>query len=312
MLWIFAALGGYFSLGLSQILDKFLLAENRIPQPAVYAFYVALFSAFGLVFSIFGVSVLPPLYLSIFIAAGIIFAYSFLAFYYAVRDYDVARVAPLQGLATTLTVIGFAFLLPEFFGEPTLSWQLIVALGLLVFGGFFIAADLPFTQRDHIPVSVFLSGFLLGVYFLLLKVGYQQTGFVTGVIWSRVGAFLGAFTFLLFPVFRKQILARKKPSPQKNKHNIKLMALFVFNKTTAGVGSFLIIYAISLGSTSLVQSFNGMQYVFILLLMIPFARAFPQSFPHHFTRQDWLQKIIALICIALGFYFLSQAGLILK
>ena len=206
MLWILAALGGYFALGLSQILDKFLLAENRIPQPAVYAFYVALFSAFGLVFSVFGMSVLPPLYLGIFIAAGILFAYSFLAFYYAVRDYDVARVAPLQGLATTLTVIGFSFLLPEFFGEPMLSWQLIVALLLLIFGGFFIAADLPFTQHDHIPVSVFLSGFLLGVYFLLLKVGYQETGFVNGVVWSRAGAFFGAFTFLLFPVFRKQIL----------------------------------------------------------------------------------------------------------
>jgi hypothetical protein len=134
------------------------------------------------------------------------------------------------------------------------------------------------------------------------------------VVWSRVGAFLGAFTFLFFPVFRKQILVHQtqvKPH-QGKKRNIRLLALFVFNKATAGAGSFLIIYAISLGSTSLVQALSGMQYVFILLLMVPFVRVFPHSFPHQLDARDWTQKIVVMGAIVIGFYFLSQAGLILK
>lgn len=314
MIWIGAALLGYFCLALSQILDKFLLTEERIPKPATYAFYVSLFSAFSFVFSVFGLKILPFSQMLLFFTAGLLFTYSLLTFYYAVRDYDVARVAPLQGLFTTLTVITFAFLFPEFFGEPIFQWQLLWALILFIIGGLLISYDLPFTKADHLPISVILSGFLMGVYLLFLKVGYAQADFVNGLVWSRAGAFLGAFTLLLFPVFRRQIFTHQKKTAknQGQKKNLSTLALFVFNKTTAGIATFLIIYAVSIGSTSLVQALSGMQYVFLLLLVIPFIKLYPGLFPDRLSVSDWLQKIIALILIALGFYFLSVSGIIIK
>jgi drug/metabolite transporter (DMT)-like permease len=314
MLWIGAALLGYFFLAFSQLLDKFLLTEERIPKPAVYAFYVSLFSAFSFVFGIFGVEILPAREMITFLVAGVLFTYSLLAFYYAVKDYSIARVAPLQGLFVTLTVVVFSFLLPEFFGEPVFHIQLLWALGLFIVGGVLISYDLPFRQNDHLPVSVLLSGFLMGVYLLLLKAGYSQADFVNGLVWSRVGAFAAAFSILLFPVFRHQIFAHeKKHKPhQGKKKNLKLLAVFVFNKTTAGVASLLILYAVSLGSTSLVQALNGMQYVFLLFLTIPFAKAFPEIFHEKLSWSDWAQKIGALFLIVLGFYFLSVSGVVIK
>jgi drug/metabolite transporter (DMT)-like permease len=314
MIWIGAGLLGYFCLAVSQILDKFLLTEKHIPKPATYAFYVSLFSAFSFVFSIFGLRILPLSQLLLFFTSGLLFTYFLVTFYYAIRDYDIARVAPLQGLFTTLTVVAFAFLLPEFFGEPLFHWQLVWALGLFIVGGLLISYDLPFTKADHLPVSVILSGFILGVSLLLLKVGYTQTDFINGLVWSRAGSFLGAFSLLLFPVFRSQIFTHQKETIQHQgkKKNIATLSLFVFNKTTAGTASFLILYAISLGSTTFVQALNGMQYVFLLFLLIPFSRKFPKMFQENLSWSDWLQKVIAIILIAFGFYFLAVSGIIIK
>lgn len=314
MIWIGAALLGYFFLAFSQLLDKFLLTKGRIPEPATYAFYVSLFSAFSFAFSVFGLKILPAPQMILFFVAGLIFTYSLLMFYYAVRDYDVARVAPLQGLFTTLTVIAFSFLLPEFFSETHFHWTLLWALGLFIVGGLLISYDLPFKKTDHLPVSVILSGFLMGVYLLLLKVGYAQADFVNGLVWSRAGAFLGAFSLLLFPIFRHQIFyhQKKKAAVVNKKKNFVTLGLFIFNKTTAGVASLLIIYAISLGSTSFIQALNGMQYVFLFLLIIPFQKFFPKIFTERLSWSDWAQKIAALVLIVFGFYFLSLSGIIIK
>lgn len=314
MIWIGAALLGYFCLALSQILDKFLLTKERIPEPAVYAFYVCLFSSFTFVFSVFGLQVLPLSQMVLYFGAGLIFTYSLLLFYYAVRDSDIARVAPLHGLFVTGTVVIFSFFLPEFFGETLLNWQLLAALAVFIVGGFLISYDLPLRKSDHLPATVVLSGFLLGLHLLLLKIGYQQTDFVNGLVWSRAGAFLGAFTLLLFPLFRAQLRKHQEDTRkhQGKKKNLRTLALFVFNKSTAGTASVLLLYAIALGSPSLVQALNGMQFVFLLLLAIPFAKAYPKSFQEHLSWSDWAQKIFALILIALGFYFLSVSGIVIK
>lgn len=314
MVWIGATLLGYFFLAFSQILDKFLLTKERIPEPAVYAFYVSLFSAFSFVFSGFGLKILPFSQMLLFGLSGVIFTYSLLTFYYAVRQYDIARIAPLHGLFVTGTVVLCAFLLPEIFGEPHLSWELFLSLFLFVGGGFLISYDLPLRKSDHLPWVVVLSGFLLGAHLLLLKIGYQHTDFVNGLVWSRAGSFAGAFSLLLFPVLRHQIFKhQKKTAPHRGKKkNLGVLGLFVFNKTMAGTASLLLVFAISAGSTSFVQALNGMQFVFLLLLVIPFAQLYPKIFPEHLSVSDWLQKLLALILIGFGFYFLSISGMVIQ
>lgn len=314
MIWIGAALLGYFLLALSQILDKFLLTKGRIPEPAVYAFYVCLFSSFSFLFSVFGLQLLPASQLALYLGAGLLFTYSLLFFYYAVRDHNIDRIVPLQGLFVIATVTFFSFLLPEFFGESIVNWQLGGAVLLFVIGGFLISYDLPLRKSDHLPVTVILSGFLMGLHFLLLKIGYQQTDFVNGLVWSRAGAFIGAFSLLLFPLYRSQLKKHQQDTRkhQGKKKNLSTLFLFVFNKTTAGIASLLLLYAISLGSNSLVQALNGMQFVFLLLLVIPFVKVYPKLFREKLSWSDWLQKIGALTLIVLGFYFLSVSGIIIQ
>jgi len=308
MTWISFAILGYFCNAVSQLLDKVILTEKHIPKPAVYAFYVSLFSLFSLFFAPFGLQIIPAYYLLLFLLSGVFFIVGLLAFYYAVKAGNVARIAPLVGLVTSLTVLFAGGLFPSVFGEIVFSTQVFIALVLLVIGGILISYDLPFQKSDRLPLAAVIAGFLLGISLLLLKYGYTQIDFINGLVWSRLGMVLAGVSLLLIPMYRHQILVHHEPTKVKSKQNVFTLLLFVVNKSCAGIASFLILYATHLGSVSFVQALNGTQYVFLLILAIPLSLRFPHIFGEHLSVWDWAQKAFALMLIGLGFWFMALSG----
>lgn len=311
MTWISFAILGYFCNALTQLLDKLILTEKHIPKPVVYAFYVSLFSLFSLFFAPFGFSFIEPFFLGIFLFSGVLFVLGLLAFYTAVKDGSVARIAPIVGLMTSITVLVAGGLFPSVFGEVVFTKQLVLALVLFVVGGLLISYDLPLKKDDKLSFSALLAGVLLGGSLLLLKFGYQEIDFINGLVWSRLGMVLTGLSFLLVPVYRKQIWVHHDKDKMKSKQNLGTLALFVGNKTLAGIASLLIVYATALGSVSFVQALNGMQYVFLLLLSIPLTFRYPHIFGEHLSPWDWAQKILALILIFIGFWITGLSGLVI-
>jgi uncharacterized membrane protein len=318
MLWILPAVIGYFCLGFSQLLDKFLLSGRRIPAPAVYAFYVALFSLFSLFFSPFGFGAAPLPLVLLFLLAGFLYTYGLLAFYYAVRDYELSRIAPLQGLVISVTVILIGLSFPELFGEFQAATGVFLSLALFVLGGILVSYDLPFRKGDHLPVSVFLSGVATGLYILILKFGYTELSFVNGLVWSRLGIFAGGLSLLVVPVFRRQIFSRRPRALEApkarvlTKHRALTITLFLVNKVVAGSGTFLLLYAIARGSASYVQALNGVQYVFLMLLTLVVAHVFPKIYEERLSFWDWAQKIAAVFIIAAAFLVAARSGVLLS
>jgi uncharacterized membrane protein len=308
MSWISFAILGYFCNAVSQLLDKVILTEKHIPKPAVYAFYVSLFSLFSLFFAPFGFSLIPVFYLGVFLLSGAVFILGLLLFYYAVKAGNVARIAPLVGLTTTITVIVAGGFFPSYFGEVEFTKEILLALIFFVLGGALISYDLPLRKTDRFPFTALLAGFLLGVSLLLLKFGYTEIEFINGLVWSRLGMVAAGLTLLLIPVYRRQIFVHHKPDKAKKKQNLKTLLLFVTNKSCAGVASFLILYATALGSVSFVQALNGIQYVFLMFLVIPMSVRYPHIFDEHLSFWDWTQKVFALVLIALGFWFAGFGG----
>jgi drug/metabolite transporter (DMT)-like permease len=308
MTWISFAILGYFCNAVSQLLDKVILTEKHIPKPAVYAFYVSLFSLFSLFFAPFGFSLIPAFFLILFLFSGVFFIVGLLAFYYAVKAGNIARIAPLVGLVTSLTVLLAGGLFPSLFGEVVFSGQVFLALGMLIIGGVLISYDLPLRKTDRLPLTAIIAGFLLGLSLLFLKYGYTEIDFINGLVWSRLGMVLAGLSLLLIPIYRKQILVHHEPAKMKSSQNIGTLALFVVNKSCAGVASFLILYATNLGSVSFVQALNGTQYVFLLILAIPLSLRFPHIFGEHLSFWDWAQKGFALVLIGLGFWFMGLSG----
>jgi len=306
MAFIFTALLGYFFNAVASIFDKYLLADH-IKAPAVYAFYVALLSLFALFFIPFGFHFFGWQGVVTSFFSGVLFLYSLIALYTAFKDNEVSRVAPLVGTVTSVTAFVYAFLVGY-------SLEKIVFLSLLflILGGFLIAFDLPLKKNEHIPfLPVVLAGVGIGISFLLLKQGYVENNFVTGLVWSRLGIFFGGISLLFSPILRRQIFDHSRETKSQPGKVQKTSILFLLSKTSAGLGSFCIVYAVSLGSVSFVQALSGMQYVFLLCLAIPLSLRFPKVFDEKLSFSDWVQKIGAIVLIGIGLWLATQSGVTL-
>jgi len=303
--WFSIAISGYFLMALVAILDKYLL-HSRISKPAVYAFYVSMFSLFVLFFIPFGFS-FPGLAISLqAIVSGIFFIYSLVFLYKAVQKNEISRVAPLVGVIIPLISIIYAFF---FLGENLGSIGMLAIL-LLIVGGFLISFDLPIYSLklfNGFRYSV-LAGILQAISLGMLKGVFENTDFINGFIWNRIGFFLAGTSLLLFPLFRKQI---KKSFDQKESTRKKVATTGIFftaNKIMAGMGSFLITLAISKGSVSAVNAVGSIQFVFVLGLVSIFSIWHHNIYQEKLKLNDWVQKFLAILLIAIGLWFFSKSS----
>jgi len=307
MYWALIALLGYFFNAVAALFDKYLLSE-RIQAPAVYAFFVALFSLFALCFVPFGFEFPHVREGGILIVSGMLFVYGLVAFYQAIKQNEISRVAPLLG--AVISVVAFlALLSPGAFHETHFGISYLLALILLIGGGLLLSFDLPLRRGEHFSKKVLLAGFLMGLSFIFLKEGFTGGNFVTGIVWSRLGMFLGGISLFLIPVFRRQIVDQFSHFSLKPKRATSTTFLFIVNKICAGVGAMLVAYATYLGSLTFVQALSGLQYVFVLLLAFPLAWYFPNIYGERLKFWDWFQKAIAILLIAVGLWMATTSGI---
>lgn len=71
----------------------------------------------------------------------------------------------------------------------------------------------------------------------------------------------------------------------------------------------LLAYATFLGSVSFVQALSGMQYVFILIMMIPLSFRYSHIFGERLLFWDWAQKVAAVVIIGLGLWLAAVSGI---
>lgn len=307
MSWILVALLGYFFMAVAAIFDKYLLA-GRIKSPAVYAFFVSLFSLFVLPAAFFGLRFAGWYITGILFLSGMIFLYGLVALYTAVKGNEISRISPLAGTVVSLVAISAGFF-PGTFSDTAFSMVHLLALGLLIGGGLLVSFDLPLRKRDHLSFSVIIAGVAMGVSLLLLKYGYTQANFVSGLIWSRLGMFFGGVSLLLIPIYREQILGEIHHFSTPSRTAMHTGSVFVLNKVCAGTGTFLIIYATYLGPISFVQALSGMQYAFLFLLALPLSFHYPKIFGEKLYFWDWFQKVVAIIIIGIGLWIFAMSGI---
>jgi hypothetical protein len=155
---------------------------------------------------------------------------------------------------------------------------------------------------------VLVAGVLMALSLLLLKYGYADANFVSGLVWSRLGIFVAGLSLLAPPVFRRQILEASGHFSTTPSASLSTGSIFVVNKVCAGAASFLIAYAIKLGPVAFVQALSGMQYVFLLMLALPLSLRYPRVFDEKLLFWDWFQKACAILCIGLGLWLAASSG----
>ncbi len=304
MNWLLIAIFAHFITALVFVTDKFLLSRTAL-RSSPYAFYVGILSGLLSLFLIpFGFSSIPFGQILFSFVAGISFVLAILFFYESVRMGEVSRIVPIVGGAMPI----FTFALTYFFLGERLNFNQLIAFSLLILGGIIITWPrkyiklLPGERKPSLAKRLpkaLLAAFLFAASYVLTKFVFTEQSFINGFIWIRLGGILGAFLLLIVPSVRQAIF--------KTSRSIKLKTggLIVFNKLLSASAFLILNYAIYLGSVTLVNSLQGVQYLFLLVIALVLSKKFPYILREQIGQGIILKRAVAILFICFGLGILA-------
>jgi len=294
-MWIFIVTIGYLLNGASSVINKSLLNKD-IPNPAVYTFYITFLGLAVFLLAPFGFSWIGLNMFLVSALAGILFTLGLLFMFIALVKDEVSRVTPLIGGLQPIFVFALAF----FLLDERLLFNQILAFALILIGGIFITIQSGKSTKSRAKMfwlSV-LSSFLFAASFVLTKYVFNNVDFISGFIWIRIGSFIAASTFLLSKnqrtaIFHNTVNAKKG-----------VTIAFILGQGAGALSFVMINWAISMGSVTLVNALQGLQYVFLFLLVFLLAKKYPNLLDEDLHKKVIIQKVVAILLIAIGMFFI--------
>lgn len=280
-------------IGLSLVWDKILLKRKGTRDLSFYVFWLGAISIFGLVLIPFGFQ-FPGLRIALLaLAAGFCDLAATWAYYAALKTGEASEEMAATG--------GFTPLATVLLSIPLLGVHIagLAGFAIMTAGGFvmFAAEKMPLSR---ILPTVISAAVLFGLTDVLQKIAFNGTNFVTGYVFFTLGTFLGSMALLIRPLWRRQIFKGSQEAPPRSKIG------YAINRFIAGVGSFLVVFAISRTSPSMVEAISGVRYVAIFICAYAITRWRPSWFSEDFTRRALFVKALATGMVVAG---LILAGL---
>ncbi len=287
MNWLLIAAASNLILGISAVIDKFIL-EKKSFNPFTYAFWSSILGLFVLIIIPYGSIRLSFYELLLAIFSGFIW---FLASFFYFKDVSYSEAS------ISLPVIGalapvFTFLFSILFLKENLGFGNSLGFIILIFGGFFFLVSEKKEARKALFIYAALSAGFFGLFNVLAKLNFDYGGFVAGVVWQRLGAVIAALSFLFLPGFKNEVA--KSASLRKNPH----WKIYLLNRGFAAFGVILLYYAISLSHPALVDSIGSLKYAVIFLGAL-------FLLGEHFKGSKLFLKIIGAIFVILGIAVLA-------
>ncbi len=273
--------------------DKFLLTKT-IPDPLIYIFYFSLISLLALL-------VIPfvPLPTTYVLILGSISTLAWTAGAYlmfkVLKQGQIQRVIPVIGALTPIFLLIFAF--------QSLSIVQIEAIAILIAGLLFLTLpDLKGRFNKQELVMEIISALFFAVSYYLLRLAFEKQSFLTVLVWSKPVLIPLGMGIFIIPSLRKKILSflglnNSKPG--------KGAFLFIFGQISAAASELLLTFSISLANPAIVNSLQGLKYVFLLIFSLILGKRFPQIFKNNFRGFYALIQILGVGLIGVGLYLLS-------
>ncbi|KKR48749.1 MAG: Conserved hypothetical membrane protein, DUF6 family [Candidatus Magasanikbacteria bacterium GW2011_GWC2_40_17] len=293
-MWLLISLIGYFLNALSAVVDKILISK-KISNPAVYVFYISLLGLFGLVLAPWGLALISWWNLFVSLIAGISFALALLYLFKSLKISESSRITPFIGGFSPIFVFIFSF----FILNERLNPKQIMAFVVIILGTVLISLGKTGKSNSRrVYWLALFSAFFFGLSYALTKYLFNNLSFVNAFVWLRLTTFVGALFLLLSAQNRHDIFHQDKKIARQSGF------LFLFGQV-AGAASFLLInYAISLASVTLVNALQGLQYAFLLVLVLILFKWRPNLLEEKIKGWVLVQKILAIILIGWGLFLL--------
>jgi len=306
MLWIIIALCGHAANGFAFIIDKILL-KNTFKRSATYAGLVGLLSGLTVIL-IPWIDAWPKgLALMLGIVSGITFMAALWTFFTALSSGEATRVVPIISasipmitLAETSIFLNERLTLLELIG----FFSLIVATILLASGK---------TQNRLSKKAIFFSLFsalLFAVSSVTGKYTYDTAGFLSGFVTTRIVATTTAvlLALLIDPMSGAEIMQilhpKKDKKDKKQISGTNAAKLAIVGQILGGLGFIAIQYAISLGSASIVNALQVMQFALMVVVAFFLKSKAQTLLGESLNKSVILIKSVALIVMAAGLYLI--------
>lgn len=287
----------YFLNAVSVTIDKFLLTRH-IPDPLVYVFYFSLVSMVALLLLPFAgtpsIAVLSLASLSTVLwTSGAYFMFK------AFQKGVISRIVPVIGTLIPL------ILLTEAGINQTINLQQAWAVVVLLFGLVFLTVpERGGGMGRKEMVLIVLSASLFAVSYMVLRQAYLKADFLTVFVWSRPVLIPVGLVIIFLPRLRKIVFS---PHGLKVKINSKTGLLFFTGQVAGGSAELLLTFSVSLATPALVNSLQGVQYVFLFVSSLLLSKKFPDVFEERFDTKVLLLKTVGIVFIGAGLYLLAQA-----
>lgn len=319
-MWAFIAISSYFMNAGVYVADKFLLSK-KIHSSISYAFFVGVWSIFN--FLILPLDFWVPTFreLSLDLLAGFIFLVTLVVWYKALHQSEATRVVPVVGALIPIFSFTLSYI---FFGESFserqfLAFVILIVGGILVsvkktkiyvygeiskkfkaiFGDIFGLVHAEYRPTRRLITNSVASALLFAMYYVLMKYIYMQQPFIGAFVWSRLGTFVGVLLMLFVVDWRRKIF-----EGQKGQKSPKNMLFFLSVRLFAAAAFILLNWAISLGNVAMINALQGVQFLFLILLVLLLSKKFPNILEEEMGGGVMFQKIMGVILVSLGLYVL--------
>jgi uncharacterized membrane protein len=283
-------------IGISLIWDKVLLKRQATQNLLSFVFWLGAISIFGLALMPLGFK-LPGFKLAgMAFAAGLLDLVASFFYYSALKAGEASEeLAAMGGFGPVATALISMPLLKAPVGGELTGFILMTA------GGFTMFFSEKAPLRKILPkVAIAAAGF--GLMNVLQKIVFNHTNFVSGYVFFTLGTFIGSLALLTPPSWRRQIFENSGAAPPKSKF------WYMFNRFLAGVGSFLVVYALSRASPSLVQAISGIRYATIFVGAYLITRLKPSWFREDFHGWVLVTKTIGTCLVIAGLVMVGLHG----
>ncbi len=298
------AIVAHFLIGISLVWDKVLLGSKQMGSLVTYVFWLGVISVFGLVLIFFGFKMPPWRIAGLAFAAGICDLIATYFYYDALKKGEASEeLAAMGGFSPVATVL---IAIPLLGKRHAIDGQLPGFI-LMVAGGFimFFAEKRPL--KKMLP-RVALAAGLFGLTNVLQKMAFNGSGFINGYVFFTIGTTVGALALLVPPAWRREIVGsmRQKDTQEEKKPRSKV-GYFV-NRFLAGVGSFLVVFAVSRTNPATVEAISGERYVIIFLCAWALTKWRPRLLKENFTRGILFTKTLATGLVTAGLVLVGLHG----
>ncbi len=283
-------------IGISLVWDKILLKRKGMQNLVSYVFWLGAISIFGLVLIPFGFHMPSGKIAALALVAGFCDLLASYFYYAALKAGEASEelaamggFTPVATMALSIPLLGLRF-----------SGQL-TGFAVMTMGGFvmFFAEKLPLKRM--LP-RVIAAAVLFGLTDVLQKIVFNEAKFVSGYVFFTIGTFVGSAALLLRPTWRRQIFRHSEEAPPRSKIG------YMLNRLMAGVGSFLVVFAVSRTAPSLVEAISGVRYVIIFLGAFAVTTWRPSWFREDFTARALVVKLVGTGLVIAGLILVGLHG----